>query len=420
MYFASICVLTVVTFMVVIYWTVLACFLYAVRFSHKETSVQKDFTPKAAVLLALRGADPFLGKCIEGLLAQDYPDYSLFLLFDNESDPAVEPVRKILAQYPDNKVYFKFFTEYMGTCTLKVNSLCCILKELENTDYEVFVTVDADTLTRKDWLRTLVSPLRDPQYALSTGLRWYLPPNNSGSIIRHLWNMGAVNQQVFVRIPWGGSMALRKDILKNGYLYETWSNALADDVSLDIVLRKLGKKCRVVSSLMMVNHERCNVLSFYPWMRRQVLSAQKYHRYFGLVSLQAIVTVLPIFWAIFSFSAGIIQNDLYLLLNALYVLLIWFVGVGIAFLVMHHAVCRFLRSRGEAIPHASFGFLLKCCCLIPFTQILYFVASIAVFFVKEVAWRGIQYKLLKDGKVQMVQYVPYSQIQPKDAGEVSL
>src|SRR5436309_2007209 len=55
--------------------------------------------PRAAVILPLRGADPFLRDCLIGLLGQDYPRYSLHIVIDHADDPAHELVLKVLAEH---------------------------------------------------------------------------------------------------------------------------------------------------------------------------------------------------------------------------------------------------------------------------------------------------------------------------------
>ena len=52
------------------------------------TLKKSDPTRKVAVILCLRGTDPFLPDCIKAILSQDYPSFDLLIVIDNESDPA--------------------------------------------------------------------------------------------------------------------------------------------------------------------------------------------------------------------------------------------------------------------------------------------------------------------------------------------
>ena len=64
--------------------------------------------PKAAVILCLRGGDPFLVDCIRGLLALDYPSFEVHIVVDHRDDPANAVPNEMLAtEHPDN-VFVQF------------------------------------------------------------------------------------------------------------------------------------------------------------------------------------------------------------------------------------------------------------------------------------------------------------------------
>ena len=50
--------------------------------------------PKAAVVLCLRGTDPFLEDCLRAVLNQDYPQYEIRIVVDSRQDPAWPHRRK--------------------------------------------------------------------------------------------------------------------------------------------------------------------------------------------------------------------------------------------------------------------------------------------------------------------------------------
>ena len=52
---------------------------------------QKTYRPKAVVILALRGDDPFLRRCLEGLLAQEYDHYAVRIVGDLPDSANTEP-----------------------------------------------------------------------------------------------------------------------------------------------------------------------------------------------------------------------------------------------------------------------------------------------------------------------------------------
>ena len=44
--------------------------------------ISDEKAPRAVVMLCLRGTDPFLRKCLFGLLNQDYPAYQVRIVID--------------------------------------------------------------------------------------------------------------------------------------------------------------------------------------------------------------------------------------------------------------------------------------------------------------------------------------------------
>ncbi len=62
-------------------------FLLALHSSQKNL-LPDDRLPKTAVILCLRGADPYLRQCLRALLQQNYPQYELKVVVDHQDDPA--------------------------------------------------------------------------------------------------------------------------------------------------------------------------------------------------------------------------------------------------------------------------------------------------------------------------------------------
>src|ERR1051326_6904955 len=54
--------------------------------------------PKTAVILSLRGPDPFLPAAIDALMKQDYPDYDVYIVVDDRDDPAWQVAEDAVAK----------------------------------------------------------------------------------------------------------------------------------------------------------------------------------------------------------------------------------------------------------------------------------------------------------------------------------
>ena len=82
-----------------------------------------DQCPQAAVVLCLRGRDPFLKSCVQALLAQDYPHYDVRVVVDSRDDPAWQEVEQIAAACRSTNVRIEPLAKRRDTCSLKCSSL---------------------------------------------------------------------------------------------------------------------------------------------------------------------------------------------------------------------------------------------------------------------------------------------------------
>src|SRR5437762_9448236 len=78
-----------------VYWACRFALCYSPRLA---PSCTKESLPRAAVLLCIRGADPSLLHCLNGLLHQDYPDYDIRIIIDSPEDPAWDILSSTLAR----------------------------------------------------------------------------------------------------------------------------------------------------------------------------------------------------------------------------------------------------------------------------------------------------------------------------------
>ena len=134
--------------------------------------------PKAAVVLCLRGRDPFLEKCLELLLAQDYPDYQLQVVVDSRQDPAWEVAQRLAERHGAERVHLETLDDRRDTCSLKCSSVTQAIERLDGS-FQVAALVDADTMPHPGWLRDLAAPLADERVGAATGNRWYMPAGGS-------------------------------------------------------------------------------------------------------------------------------------------------------------------------------------------------------------------------------------------------
>jgi glycosyltransferase involved in cell wall biosynthesis len=363
--------------------------------------------PEAVVVLCLRGGDPFLHRCIDALLQQDYPCYRIIFVVDHQDDPALPILREALANHANDRYEIQFLTDPLSTCSLKCSSIIQAYRSLPES-VEILAQLDADTIPHLSWLRELATGLAEESVGAVTGNRWYAPEEPSrGAMVRHVWNAAAIVQMSWYRIAWGGTLAIKMSAIREAKLDERWSEALCEDTMLTHQLSRIGKRVEFQPSLIMVNREDCNVSSFVPWVSRQLLTASLYHRAWPLVVIHGIASaaILLVGWAwvlalvlMKQFQqAGLVAVVMAIFQLALVLLVLW---IG-------RSVEASLWREGRCAPWHKPGFV-RWIYIVTMTQWVYSWALLRCLCGKHTHWRGIRYQIAGPWRIKMEGYQPYS------------
>ncbi|MFO0818354.1 MAG: glycosyltransferase family 2 protein [Pirellulales bacterium] len=372
-----------------------------------------DQCPRAAVVLCLRGADPFLPQCVHAILNQDYPSYQVHVVVDHPADPAWQVVTDAVAQQPSSHVSITCLARPLATCSLKCSSLVQAAAELDPA-VEFLAQLDADVIPHRTWLRELAGALADESVGAATGNRWYMPDQISvAALVRCIWNMAAVVQMYWYGIAWGGTLAVKTRLFRETDLLERWSHAFCEDTMLFSQLRRSGLKVQFVPSLLMVNRESCDLGGYFRWVRRQLLTARLYHPRWLAVAGHAFVTSLVPALAVALLGVMWLQQTSEAMSATLWGLLIY-QGSTIPLLVVLELTARqVIARRGEPTRWLSLSGWLAIFATIPITQVVYAFAMISALGLRRVDWRGVEYQIDGPWGLRLLEYRPY--VTPTDS-----
>lgn len=384
---------------IVIQWLLVVWWCRTVRERLRGVEPSQDRQPSVTVVLCLRGRDPSLPECLMAIAEQDYRSYRVLCVVDSQSDEAVGILKELS---PEHAGRFQLIVAAppTGRCSLKCNSLVSALDSIGQS-CEVIALVDADGVPDKNWLRDLTRPLENADVAVSSGCRWFVPPDNRcGTLVRWLWNLAASVQLVIYRIPWGGSVAFRRDFADSVELREVWSKSLFDDTQLYLLAKKIGKRTVVLPELLIPGRESTSLLSACRWMQRQLLNVRLYHPAFRLAALHCLSTNFALAAAFVAGIAGYLANDSFA------------TGLcGIAFLIWISFYVWSLRSiEGTARVAIAFrsGKLpeyrpspVSVVAATGLAQAAYFFALTSSYFLRSIRWRGVQYRFRGPFDVQI-------------------
>jgi ceramide glucosyltransferase len=224
----------------------LAATFAAWRFFRRERArALPEFTPGVSILKPVYGVDFGSYENFASFCNQNYPQSEILFAVNDESDPAVAVIRRIMQDYPDTQVRLISGAPKLGT-NQKVNNLALLAREAR---HEVLVMSDGDVRVGPNYLREVVAPLADGRTGAVTCLY-------RGVAQRNLWAqleaIGAASDFCAgvllaastegVRFALGASIATTKSWLGKIGGFESFANMLADDYELGNRVAKLGAR----------------------------------------------------------------------------------------------------------------------------------------------------------------------------------
>lgn len=227
-------------------------------------------TPKATVIVPVKGMDEGLRENLASLAELDYPDYELIVVAKSEADlprTALPSRARVVLAGPGDTATGE-----------KINNLLAAIAAM-HPDSEVLVFADSDGRVGKQWLRALTAHLGEPGVGAVTGYRWHLPERVTlAGMLRSVWNaviaggMGP-GKNNFV---WGGATAIRREMFRSLRIAEWWKGAISDDYRLSQAVRAAGLRIAFAPGALVASTDSTGLAEFLSWSRRQMMITRFY------------------------------------------------------------------------------------------------------------------------------------------------
>ncbi len=201
--------------------------------------------PYVTVIVPIAGAGTRLAGNLRLLLRQEYPDFSVIFVTQDENDNAVPIIKDLVSSESRGRL---IYAGQATTCSQKnYNLLQGILAAESST--EILVFCDSGHEAHPRWLANLTSPLRvSSSYTVSSGYHHIFSAGKKlcvlGRVICVLGLYLARQVPAFAQ-PWGGATAIRTVDFNDLEIAELWEKTIVDDVTLAAYLRKKNKKVAI-------------------------------------------------------------------------------------------------------------------------------------------------------------------------------
>jgi ceramide glucosyltransferase len=266
------------------------CLWSAARFVQARKAVDKSVRAAQAVsiLKPLRGTDPEMNESFRSHCLQDYPEYEIIFGVSDASDPAIQLVQQLKAEFPQRPIRLMVCSERLGSNT-KVSNLTQMARQAR---HEYIIVNDSDIRVEPDYLRRVLAPLTDPKIGLVTCLYRGIANATLGSRLESLgistdFAAGVLVAQTVengVRFGLGSTLAFRRRDLQAIGGFEALVEYLADDYQIGRRIAALGLKVKLSDVVVDTFLPRYTLRGFFDHQLRWARTVRD-SRFWGYVGL---------------------------------------------------------------------------------------------------------------------------------------
>lgn len=373
---------------------------YLGYFRRELSKPRRHYAPYASVIVPCRGLDQHLRENLDALCRQSYPAFEIIFVVDSAHDPAREVIEQVRTTSGNSAPVRSTRVVVAGQakeCGQKVHNLIAAVGAADARS-EVFVFVDTDARTRRDWLSSLIAPLADEKIGAATGYRWFIPPTESAaryklaSQLRAVWNASiasALGENSRANFCWGGSTAMRRETFAQLDMAQRWRGTLSDDFALTNALRNARLPIHFVPRCLTASHEVCSGRELLEFTTRQLKITRVYAPRLWRIVLVSNLLFVAVFYGGLALALSRFYRGLPAAVPLAFVAAIYALGSLKALLRLRAVALVF-----EGEPQIRRGLSVAAhLCLWPLTSALFLYNALAAARSRCINWRGINYEL---------------------------
>lgn len=364
---------------------------------HRQKSLvdQQQEWPPVLAMMTLRGGDEQLTETLSHLTSMDYPDYRLRIVIDSENDPVRPIIENFVSSQNLDNVEITFLEHRLKTCSGKISSFLEATDEIPEK-YKIITVFDGDAVLDRQCLKELVAPLLNG-YALTTGNRWYCPPESWMGVTRYIWSGLAFSLMSELNVVWGGCIAMHKSTIESPELRQRLSKAFGEDSTISTYLIERNEPITFVPQAIVLNDDDIGLKSFYNFLMRQYLSihlnSDRWKFVFPIAFIVGLSAITANAWLVLGGPAWWELLGSYSIFISML-----FAEIGMA----AQAVRTLKMNAGISYPKLKLKHFLIAPIAIVILNYTNFVAILHAAMIREHVWRGITYRFKGQHKCEVV------------------
>lgn len=362
---------------------------YLRYFKEEISKPPSDFAPFCSVIAPCRGVDHDLQENLSALFFQNYPNYEVIFVVDDQGDEAVKIIEEV-SHSGAKRVKSKLVVAGRAIdSSQKVHNLREAVLHLSD-ESKILVFVDSDARPNRDWLKNLAAPLKDEKVGCATGYRWFVSKSGGfPSQFLAVWNasaasaLGANTKNNFC---WGGSTAMRRETFEKLKMRDCWHGTLSDDFVVTRQMKQANLPIYFVPQCLTATVEDCTFGELLEFSTRQMKITRVYAAHLWKASFAGAFLFTAIFWSgvlLLFFLSG-----WHFWLTSAFLFVIFALGAAKAWLRLS-AVKLVLKDYEKEL-NRQFLWQITLWTISP---ALYFCNCFRAWLSRKIVWRGIEYNL---------------------------
>ena len=355
-------------------------------------------TPYATIFVPCRGVDQEMLENLDALLSQDYENYEVVFILDDEKDEAAAVIE---SAWREARRQVKLIVAGKATdSSQKVENLREGVKYADDAS-EVFVFADTDARPSKQWLRSLVAPLADENVGASTGYRWFMAKHPTfASEMLSMWNASvasALGPNRRANFCWGGATAIRRETFERLNILERWRGTLSDDFTVMRAIHDARLEVHFVPRALTASIEDCTLSELFEFTTRQMKITRVYAQSLWIASFvgSGLFTVVMLSTLLILLLSP--RNDLAVLVALFTLLTVTVFSIGKSWLrlnAVHLVLPEYgWRLRRQFLPQITFWALAPA---------IFLLNCIAALVSRRFNWRGTQYEMVSPTETRII------------------
>lgn len=237
--------------------------------SHNSLLNTEIPSPVIEVLIPIKGVLSQSEEILQTLLIQDYPNYHVTFILENQLDPAVGLARELCSTYAHASI---FFSGTATGCGQKNFGLAKAISQL-GSDVEILVFCDSSNAAHPSWLSKITEPVRARTFEVCTTFRSFSPRKvNIAGICQAMYATTVFSLMMITPKPWGGGTVIRKRTFDSLNVADLWLRTVVDDLVLGNILNRAGVKISVSPANYLISPvEKQTLKGFSGYLDRQIL-----------------------------------------------------------------------------------------------------------------------------------------------------